>query len=43
MQMKRLEEVVGKPIFAKDGRAAKLTDEGLRLVDYGRRIFTTQQ
>jgi len=38
MQMKRLEERVGKPIFARDGRASRLTDEGDRLLDYARRI-----
>ncbi|HEY0441247.1 MAG TPA: LysR substrate-binding domain-containing protein [Xanthobacteraceae bacterium] len=38
MQMKRLEERIGKPIFARDGRASKLTPEGERLLDYARRI-----
>jgi DNA-binding transcriptional LysR family regulator len=38
MQMKRLEERVGRPIFARDGRASKLTDDGERLLDYARRI-----
>ncbi|MBS9477093.1 LysR substrate-binding domain-containing protein [Ancylobacter radicis] len=38
MQMKRLEERVGKAIFARDGRASRLTDEGERLLDYARRI-----
>jgi DNA-binding transcriptional LysR family regulator len=38
MQMKRLEERVGRAIFARDGRASKLTDEGERLLDYARRI-----
>lgn len=38
MQMKRLEERVGKPIFARDGRSSKLTEEGERLLDYARRI-----
>lgn len=38
MQMKRLEERVGKPIFARDGRGSRLTDEGDRLLDYARRI-----
>jgi DNA-binding transcriptional LysR family regulator len=38
MQMKRLEERIGKPIFARDGRASKLTEEGERLLDYARRI-----
>ncbi|HEV2558976.1 MAG TPA: LysR substrate-binding domain-containing protein [Microvirga sp.] len=38
MQMKRLEERIGKPIFERDGRLSKLTDEGERLLDYARRI-----
>jgi DNA-binding transcriptional LysR family regulator len=38
MQMKRLEERVGRPIFERDGRQSKLTDEGERLLDYARRI-----
>src|ERR1700754_497962 len=38
MQMKRLQERPGKPIFARDGRASKLTEDGERLLDYARRI-----
>lgn len=38
MQMKRLEERVERPIFARDGRASKLTEDGERLLDYARRI-----
>jgi len=38
MQMKRLEERVGRPIFARDGRTSKLTEDGERLLDYARRI-----
>jgi DNA-binding transcriptional LysR family regulator len=38
MQMKRLEERLGKPVFQRDGRQSKLTDEGERLLDYARRI-----
>jgi DNA-binding transcriptional LysR family regulator len=38
MQMKRLEERIGRPIFERDGRASKLTNEGERLLDYARRI-----
>ena len=38
MQMKRLEERLDRPIFARDGRASKLTDDGERLLDYARRI-----
>jgi len=39
MQMKRLEERVGRPVFTRDGRASKLTDDGERLLDYARRII----
>jgi DNA-binding transcriptional LysR family regulator len=38
MQMRRLEERVGRPIFVRDGRASKLTEDGERLLDYARRI-----
>lgn len=39
MQMKRLEERLERPIFARDGRASKLTEDGARLLDYARRII----
>lgn len=38
MQMKRLKERLDRPIFARDGRASKLTEDGQRLLDYARRI-----
>ncbi|MEW6255063.1 MAG: LysR substrate-binding domain-containing protein [Pseudomonadota bacterium] len=38
MQMKRLEERVGRPIFSRDGRSSRLTEDGERLLDYARRI-----
>ncbi len=38
MQMKRLEDVVQRPLFARDGRQNKLTADGGRLLDYARRI-----
>ena len=38
MQMKRLEERLLRPIFARDGRASKLTEDGQRLLDFARRI-----
>jgi DNA-binding transcriptional LysR family regulator len=38
MQMKRLEERLGREIFERDGRASRLTDDGERLLDYARRI-----
>lgn len=39
MQMKRLEDTVGRPLFLKDGRQSKLTEAGRELVDYARRIL----
>src|SRR3954453_11473871 len=38
MQMKRLEERLDRGVFARDGRASKLTEDGERLLDYARRI-----
>jgi DNA-binding transcriptional LysR family regulator len=38
MQIRRLEERIGKPIFARDGRQSKLTPEGERLLAYARRL-----
>src|SRR4249920_1765433 len=38
MQMKRLEERLDRAIFARDGRASKLTEDGERLLDYAQRI-----
>lgn len=39
MQMRRLEERIGKPIFARDGRQSRLTEDGARLVGYARRML----
>ncbi len=38
MQMKRLEEAVGRPLFVRDGRQSRLTADGESLLDYARRI-----
>lgn len=38
MQMKRLEDIVGRPVFAREGRQSRLTADGERLLDYARRI-----
>lgn len=38
MQMKRLEDVLGRPLFARDGRGSRFTHDGERLVQYARRI-----
>jgi DNA-binding transcriptional LysR family regulator len=39
MQMRRLEERIGKPLFEKDGRTNRLTGEGERLLSYARRLM----
>ena len=39
MQMKRLEEVIGRPIFLKDGRGLTMTGDGNELLGYARRIL----
>lgn len=39
MQMKKLEDRLGRPIFARDGRSSRLTEDGERLLDYARRIL----
>src|SRR3954462_11391523 len=38
MQMKRLEERLGKAIFSRGGPASQLPEDGDRLLDYARRI-----
>jgi DNA-binding transcriptional LysR family regulator len=38
MQVKRLEEEVGKPLFERVGKTVKLTGEGSVLIGYARRI-----
>lgn len=39
MQIRRLEERLGRDIFVKDGRSARLTPDGERLLDYAYRIL----
>ncbi len=39
MQMKRIEEVVGRPLFFRNGRTMMLTSEGQTLLYYARRIL----
>jgi DNA-binding transcriptional LysR family regulator len=38
MQMRRLEERIGRPIFARDGRMSRLTEDGEKLLHYARRL-----
>lgn len=40
MQMKRLEDLLGRPLFARDGRASRFTPDGERLIEYARRMVT---
>ena len=42
MQMRRLEERIGKPLFAREGRASRLSSEGERLLPYARRLMKMQ-
>lgn len=39
MQMKRLEDQLGRPLFERDGRQSRLTPDGQRLVEYARRLL----
>lgn len=39
MQMRRLEEKIGQPIFIKDGRINRLSDDGEKLLDYARKML----
>ena len=38
MQMKRLEDLLGRALFVRDGRASRFTADGERLIDYARRM-----
>jgi DNA-binding transcriptional LysR family regulator len=42
MQMKRLEETVGQKLFSREGRNVTLTNDGITLVGYARRILSLQ-
>lgn len=39
MQMKRLEELIGRPLFARNGRQVELTRDGELLLGHARRIL----
>ena len=39
MQMRRLEEKIGKSLFEKDGRTNRLSEEGEKLLSYARRLL----
>jgi DNA-binding transcriptional LysR family regulator len=38
MQMRRLEDILGRQVFHREGRQNRLTADGQRLLDYARRI-----
>jgi len=40
MQIKRLEELLGRRVFARTSRSIALTDEGRILIDYARRMLS---
>jgi DNA-binding transcriptional LysR family regulator len=39
MQMRRLEDRIGKPLFEKDGRTNRLTEDGEKLLNFARRML----
>lgn len=39
-QIRRLEETVGRPLFHREGRAVRLTEDGERLIGYARRLLS---
>lgn len=43
MQMKRLEDALGRPVFARDGRSVSLTANGELLLGHARRILRSHQ
>src|SRR5882762_11886549 len=38
MHVRRLEEQLGRPLFAKVGRGVRLTEDGEKLIDYARQM-----
>ena len=43
MQMKKLEDLVGKALFERGARSVRLTPDGLRLLDYAQRIVSLSE
>ncbi len=39
LQVKKLEDIVGRPLFARDSRSVALTGDGETLIDYARRLL----
>jgi len=42
IQIKRLEDVIGEPVFARDSRSTRLTRAGERLLPYARRMLSLE-
>jgi DNA-binding transcriptional LysR family regulator len=43
MQIKTLEDALGKPLFKRNTRHVEITAEGMALLDYGRRMLNLRQ
>ncbi|MEJ8571055.1 LysR substrate-binding domain-containing protein [Microbaculum marinum] len=43
MQMKKLEEMIGRPLFERGARSVTLTPDGFRLLDYAQRIVSLSE
>jgi DNA-binding transcriptional LysR family regulator len=43
MQIKRLEDLLGKPVFVREGRSVRLTSDGELLLGHARRILRAHQ
>jgi len=43
MQMKKLEEQIGKSLFERGARSVRLTPDGMRLLDYAQRIVALSE
>ena len=39
MQVKKMEEMLGRPVFVRDSRRVSLTSDGVALVEHGRRLL----
>lgn len=39
MQVKRVEEIIGRPVFKRDSRSVSVTPEGELLLEHGRRVL----
>ena len=43
MQVKKIEELVGRPVFTRDSRSVTVTPEGELLLEHGRRLLNMNQ